>query len=303
MSFSSAFKFPFQNLAKVISIALVMTIAIALCIALILNTHDWSPLFELLYGIKQPQSSINSLNPMSGSAALGAWVLLLVVALSGFWLSGYSLMVVRSVMRHHEGLPAVAFWRNTKDGLYLFVASAAYVALFILMLVVVTIVASLFWIPAGFGLFLALIGLPALLAVACVLSWGYYVGMARFAVEGNHRASWQIWRNMRWARRHPRAGLTILLYMVVLTVIYAIFFLFADPIVGGILDRTVGSNLMASFTAWVVEYYLLNLLLHFSSQHLIAQYGLKVGVGADHFDSEKHKVDARHRTMNSDELH
>ena len=85
--------------------------------------------------------------------------------------------------------------------------------------------------------------------------------------------------------------------MVGLTIIYAILFLILDPIVGGILDGTIGSNLMASFTAWIIEYYLLNLLLHFSSQHLIAQYGVKVGVGADLDDSEKYKVDAPRGVM------
>ena len=301
MSFSSALKYPFQNLAKVISIALVLTIAIALCITFTLNTHDWSPLLKLLYGIEKPQSSMESLKPMSGSATLGTWGLLLVVVISGFWLSGYSLAVVRSVMRNEQRLPEVVFWRNTKDGLYLFVASAAYVALFILMLAIAAIFASIFWFPEGFGLFLALIGVPALCAVACVMGWGYYVGMARFAVEGNHRASWQIWRNMRWARRHPRAGLTVLLYMVGLMVIYMIAFVIAEPIVGGILDGTIGSNLMASFTAWIIEYYLLNLMLHFSAQHLIAQYGVKVGIGAHHVDSEKEKVDAPRGVMNSPE--
>ncbi len=298
MSFFSAFKYPFQNLAKVISIALVMTIAIAVCITLILNTHDWSPLLQLLFRIEQPQSSVETLKPMSGSAAIGTWGLLLVVAISGFWLSGYSLTVVRSIMSQEERLPEVVFWRNIKDGVYLFVASAAYVTVFIILLAIVAIIASIFWFPLGLEIVFFLVVLPALFAVACVMGWGYYVGMARFAVEGNFRACRQIWRNMHWARRHPRAGLTILLYMVGLTIFYGILFVIADPIVGRILDATIGSNLMASFTAWIIEYYLLNLLLHFSSQHLIAQYGLKVGIGADHFDSRKLKVDVPRGVMN-----
>ena len=298
MSFFSAFKYPFQNFAKVFSIALMLTIAIALCITLILKTHDWSPLLELLYGIEQPQSSVETLKPMSGSAAIGTWGLLLVVAISGFWLSGYSLSVVRSIMSQEERLPEVVIWRNIKDGVYLFVASAAFVTVFIILLAIVAIISSMLWSPLGLEFIFLLVVLPALFAVACVMGWGYYLGMARFAVEGNHRASWQIWRNMRLARRHPRAGLTILLYMVGLTVIYAIVFLVADPIVGRILNATIGSNLMASFTAWIIEYYLLNLLLHFSSQHLIAQYGLKVGIGADHFDSRKLKVDVPRGVMN-----
>ena len=292
MSFFSAFKYPFQNFAKVVSIALMLTIAIALCITLILKTHDWSPLLELLYGIEQPQSSVETLKPMSGSAAIGTWGLLLVVAISGFWLSGYSLTVVRSIMSQEERLPEVVFWRNIKDGVYLFVASAAYVTVFIILLAIVAIISSMLWSPLGLEFIFLLVVLPALFAVACVMGWGYYVGMARFAVEGNFRACRQIWRNMHWARRHPRAGLRLLLYMVGLTIFYGILFVIADPIVGSILDATIGSSPMASFTVWIIEYYLLNLLLHFSAQHLIAQYGLEVAVGADHYDSEKYKVDA-----------
>ena len=48
MNFSSAFKYPFHNFAKVMSIVLALTIAFAVFIAMILNSHDWSPLLEEL---------------------------------------------------------------------------------------------------------------------------------------------------------------------------------------------------------------------------------------------------------------
>ena len=69
-----------------------------------------------------------------------------------------------------------------------------------------------------------------------MLGWAYFVGMARFALEGNYRASWQIRRNIRVARKNWRKGITLLLYMIALSIIYGIVREIVAGIFGGIMD-------------------------------------------------------------------
>ena len=142
MNFSRAFKYPFQNFAKVMSIVLALTIAFAVFIAIILNSHDWSPLFESLYGLESPVGDDYLSEPFSGSTVIGVVGLLVVAIVSGFWISGYSVEVIRSVMRDEEWMPPIDFGRNVKDGAYLFLSSVAYWILLIIMIAFVAVVAG-----------------------------------------------------------------------------------------------------------------------------------------------------------------
>ncbi len=282
MNFSRAFKYPFQNFAKVMSIVLALTIAFAVFIAIILNSHDWSPLFESLYGLESPVGDDYLSEPFSGSTVIGVVGLLVVAIVSGFWISGYSVEVIRSVMRDEEWMPPIDFGRNVKDGAYLFVASVAYWILFIALIVIVAIVHGV--IGGIVTLALAIITIGA----TCVMGWAYFVGMARFAAKGDHRAAWQIWRNMRVARNNWAKGLSLLLYMIVFSIIYGVVRSVVDGIFGGLL----GMNLLAGITLSIIIYYIFNLMQHFSTQVLIAQYATEIGIRSDNYDSEKDKVDA-----------
>ncbi|MDE2852694.1 MAG: DUF4013 domain-containing protein [Chloroflexota bacterium] len=280
MNFSRAFKYPFQNFAKVMSIVLALTIAFAVFIAIILNSYDWSPLFESLYGLETPAAVDHMSEPFSGSTVLGVFGLLVVALVSGFWISGYSVEVIRSVMRDEEWMPPIDFGRNVKDGAYLFLSSVAYWMLFIALIFIVAIVHGVIGGIVTLALAIITVGMT------CVMGWAYFVGMARFAAEGDHRAALQIWRNMRVARNNWGKGLTLLLYMIAFSIIYGAVRSIVDGVFGGLMSL----NLLAGITLSIIIYYIFNLMQHFSTQVLIAQYATEIGIRSDHYDPEKDKV-------------
>ncbi len=289
MNFSSAFKYPFQNSAKVMSIVLALTIAFSVCIALVLNSHDWSPLLAEINDYELADSHADTFPPLGGTTIIGLVGLLLAAFVSGFWLSGYSIEVIRAVMREDERMPAIDFGRNVKDGAYLFASGVAYWALFMVLIVFVAVVASFAGLSDGFGGLIVIASLPLMAAAMCLMGWGYFVGMARFAAEGDYRASWQIWRNMRKAKEHKGTGVSLLLMIIAMSIIYGV----VRGVVDGIFGGLIGANLFAGITLTIVIYYFFNLLQHFSTQHLIAQYAIAIGISSDHYnpDKEKGKVD------------
>ncbi len=289
MNFTNAIKYPFQNFAKVMSIVLAMTIAFAVFIAMIINSHDWTPLLTAMTNLDVSQSHTETLQPLSGTTITGVFGLLLVAIVSGFWLSGYSVEVIRAVMREETWMPEVNLGQNIKDGVALFAASAAYWGLFVLLMVVmVTLTGLLGQIIDILGLLAALASFVIVVGAALVMGWAYFVGMARFAAEGDYRAAWQIRRNIRIARENRGPGFTLLLYMIAISLLYGVVRQVVDGVFGGLLN----ANMLAGVTLSLIIYYLFNLMQHFSTQHLIAQYAWKIGLRSDHYNPEKDKVDA-----------
>ena len=285
MSFSRAFKYPFHNFAKVMSIVLALTIAFAVFIAMILNSHDWSPLLAGIYGIEHADSYAETMQPIGGTTIIGILGLLVVAIASGFWLSGYSIEVIRSVMREDEWMPAVDLGRNMKDGACLFASSVAYWVLLGLLIAALALANGVFGqigFLSGLVLFASVI---VAIAAAFLMGWGYFVGMARFAAEGDYKASWQIRDNMRMARANWRKGLSLLLYMAAFSIIYGAVRSVVDGVFGGLL----GANLLAGVTLSIIIYYIFNLMQHFSTQVLIAQYALEIGIRSDNYNPEKDK--------------
>ncbi len=285
MNFSSAFSYPFQNLAKVISIVLVLTIAFAVCIGLLLNSYDWALLFDQLYGFNAGQDLVGGMAPFSLSVVVGGLGVLLVAIASGFWLSGYSVEVIRVLMHDADVLPAVNLGRNIKDGFYLFLASVAYWLLFVGFLMIVVIINS---VTGGLGVINALVALASIAATVvalCVLGWAYFVGMARFALMDDHKAAWEVRRNIKIARANWRSGALLLLFLTALTVIYGVVRAVVEGVFGGFAG-------MIGITVTIVIYYFFNLMQHFSTQHLIAQFAREIGLGYDYYNPEKDKQGA-----------
>ncbi len=288
MNFSAAFKYPFQNLAKVVSIVLALTIGVALALGLLLSTQDWSPWLEQLFITSSVPTGSDSLVGVNSNALLSLLVLIIVVIIEGFWLSGYSIEVIRSVVRGEETMPAIEFVRNLKGGFYLFLSSLAYWALSVIAAVAVVL---LFSVSGSLSLLGGLISLASVLGMAAllfVLGWAYFVGMARFAVEGDHRAAWQIRHNMGIARQNWRSGFGLLVYLVFLSIIYSVVRSVADGVFAGIVQPGL---LITGLTLSALIYYMFNLMQHFSTQHLIAQYAVNIGIRGADYDSDKDKVD------------
>ena len=285
MSFSNAFRYPFQNVAKVLSIVLVMTIAFAVFIGLMLNSHDWSPLLSQIYNLDPNDYVIGEPEPMGVVPWLGVFGLIVVAVVSGFWISGYSVEVIRSIWNDVEFMPDIDFGRNLKDGFYLFLSSVIYWVLFIILLAVETIVLQATGSLGAINALLVIAAVAVTVITAAVMGWAYLVGMARFAAEGDHRVVYQIRPNMRIARQNWTNGAGLLVYMIILSIIYGIFRGIVDGIFGGVEG-------MLGITLSLVIYYVFNLMQHFSTQHLIAQYAVQIEIADDDaYDAGKGKVD------------
>ena len=262
MSFSSAFKYPFNNFAKVFSIVLVLTIGFAVFVGLMLNSHDWSPLLAHVYDLDPVAYDIGEPGPMSGSAVVGLLGAVVVAIVSGFWLSGYSIEVIRAVMNEVELMPEIEFSRNLKDGFYLFLSSVAYWVLFIVIIVADIILVGIAQSLGGLHFLVTVATAIFTLGAVCLMGWAYIIGMARFAVEEDYRASWQIKRNLKLSKQNWRSGAGLLVYMIFLSIVYNIMRGIVDGILGGM------GGLMLGITISIVIYYFFNLMQHFSTQHL-----------------------------------
>ena len=241
----------------------------------------------MLYGIDLGAGYSNELQPFSWSAWFGVLGLLVVAVISGFWLSGYSVEVVRSVMNGSETMPAIQFRRNLKDGFYLFVSGVAYGLLFAGLMLIAFTFLGLTGSPDGMNVIVVLASVIVAIVALAFMGWAYLIGMARFAAEGDYKASWQVFRNIRLARENWRGGLMLLLYMIALTLIYGVVRSLVDAALGGL----TGGFDIVSIALWIIVYYIFNLMQHFSTQHLIAQFGTEIGIRSDYYDPEKEKHD------------
>ena len=275
MNFSQSFRYPFRNLARVLSIALTITIAFTFCIGLILRSQGWSPAIKLALG---DLGGVNGLwgIAISGEFLAGLLGLLAVALLQGLWLSGYSVQIVRAVVNRQADLPAIRFSENVRDGICLMLASIAY-----WLILLAQIGLSLAFVSfAGrmdiVGAIAAMALIALLLMSLCVLGWAYYVGLARFALEGDPRAAWQIRRNIRIARHNSHSGFVLLLHMMALVVIYSAI----QGVVNGFVGYGPG---LAAIALAIAVQQTFQLLQHFSAQHLVAQYAMNIGLRGDNF--------------------
>ncbi len=274
MNFSSALRYPYVNFAKVFSIVLVMTIAMALFTGLFFNSFD-------LAGFEETIASWDDVNhlempefDLSGSAVMGLFGMFAVAVVSGLWLSGYSVAVLRALMQDDQQLPSIQLGRDLKDGAYLLLAGLGYGLLFIALIICEVVVLGF---TSGLGMLNGLLGMAAFLltiGAAAVMGWAYFVGMARMAAEGNQRAAWQFRSNMLIARQNWRWGAFLMLYMMLLSLGYGMFSSLAGNVLGGLSGA-------AGATISIIMYYFFQLMQHFSTQHLIAQYAVVIGIGSD----------------------
>lgn len=274
MNFSSALRYPFVNFAKVFSIVLVMTIAMALFTGLFLNSFDLDG-FVMAFANWDGVSHLDMPEfALSGTAVMGMLGMIAAAVFSGLWLSGYSVSVLRALMQDDQQLPPIQFGRDLADGVCLLLAAIGYAVLFVALIIAESVVLG---ITGGLGIINGLLGMAAFLltiGLAAVMGWAYFVGMARMAAEGHHRAAWQLRRNMIIARQNWRWGAFLLLYMILLSLGYGMFSSLAGNVFGGMVGA-------AWMTLSIILYYFFQLMQHFSTQHLIAQYALAIGIGGE----------------------
>ena len=270
MEFTRAFRFPFHNSAKVTSIVLVMTIIFTFFVILIANSFDWAPHLQTFgYGDAAEVADMSE-EPGAG-VFVGLMGLLAFLVFGGFWINGYSVDVVRTVMNGIDTMPEVEIGANIRKGFWIFLSGLWYGIAALVVMGVLALIGSLISNMGGLiGVLGALAAIIAGFAFVCLSGWGYLIGIAMYAVQEKRELLFAISRNIGIARANLGISFKLLGYNVLLYVVYSV--------VRGILERlfgaVVGPDLVVAATLGFIIYFAANLFLHFSTQHLIAQYGL-----------------------------
>lgn len=298
MDFTQALTYPFKSMAKVITIVLVMTIAFAVFLGMILNSFD---LYEYMNALQLAAyydfEFMPNLDPPSMMIIPGMIGLFVVMIVQGFWLSGYSIRVIRAAMDGFEKLPAIVFKQDLLRGFYMFLASLLYGLVALPFVLVVMMIIAMTAGPNGSGGIAVLTFCSAILIAipfAFVMGWAYYVGMARCAADDNNGALFQIWTNMRIARDNWKASLSLTGYQFLLGLIYWFLSQFVSNAINMVSTPLFGNSLnqMTILLVFLVPFMLslgLNIVQQFSNMHLIAQYAYKLGI-ADSFDDDFDKI-------------
>lgn len=286
MDFTRAFKYPFHNSPKVISIVLVLTILFTFCIALIAGSHDWSSYLQLI-GYHEALDSVSELDQPGAGAVLGMLGLIAVTVFEGFWLSGYSVEVIRAIMNNYDTLPGIEIGANLRKGFWLFLSGLWYViASLFLGLVLWLLVGIISKLSVILGNVASIGAIVLAIAYIFLAGWAYFIGVARYAWSDDRSALFAIQHNMRIAREHRNASIRLSAFMIALSIMYAIARWLVDSLLGGFL----GPNIVVAAAISFISYFAFNLFQHFSTQHLVAQYALEIGIGAQN-EFDKDKVD------------
>ena len=286
MDFIRAFKYPFHNSAKVISIVLVLTIMFTFCIALIASSHDWTSYLQLI-GYREALDSVAELDTPGAGAFLGLLGLMAVMVFEGFWLSGYSVAVIRAIMKNYDTMPGIEIGANLRKGFWLFLSGLWYgIASLFLGIVLWLLVGTFSRLSLLLGSVASIGAILLVIVYIFVAGWAYFVGMARYAWAGDRSALFAILHNMRIAREHRAPSIRLSAFMIALLIIYAIARWIVESVIGGFL----GPDIVVAAVVTFITYYAFNLFQHFSTQHLIAQYALEIGIGGQH-EFDKDKVD------------
>ncbi|MDE2859589.1 MAG: DUF4013 domain-containing protein [Chloroflexota bacterium] len=286
MDFTRAFKYPFHNSPKVLSIVLTLTIMITICVVFIAGSHDWSPYVELTE-IHGTMDQLEDLDYPGSAAFLGFLGLLALMILGGFWLNGYSVEVIRAIMRNYDTMPGVEVGANLRRGFWVFLSSLWYGIVALLLAVALLILVGIFSsLSSLVGTVVSIGALFLVIAYVFVAGWAYFVGLARYARAGDRSALFAILRNMRIAREHRGLSIRLSAFMIALMIIYGTVKSIVDSLIGGFM----GPDVVVATVISILTYYAFNLFQHFSTQHLIAQYALAIAA-SDYDLPDKEKPD------------
>lgn len=294
MDFTQALAYPYKSIAKVFTIVLVMTIAFAVFLGMVLNSFDWFGYIEAVqYTITYELDYIPFFETPSSMFIPGLIGLFVVMVVQGFWLSGYSIRVIRATMDGYDKLPNIQFGTDMRKGFSLFLASILYGILFMIGFIIFGALMAMFAGPnseggLAFVLFCGafIIGIPLVI----LIGWAFLIGMARYAAEGNNTVLFQIGTNMSIARKNVKASLSLTGYHILLGLTYWFASQFLINALDFVSSPFIGEGygqltlLVAVLLPFMISM-ALNVFQQFSSMHLIAQFAYKIGI-YDDFDEE-----------------
>ncbi len=252
MSIGAGFAYPYKSLAKIFTIVIGFSIAIALLVAMAMN---------------------------SDSANSALFFLGAIVIIQALFLTGYGIRVIRHLMDGQEKLPPLEILGDVGRGIVIVFAGILYALPLLLVLVVGSMLGSI--LPSMLALILIVI---LLIVFAIYLSWGFTVGMVRYAAEESRSALFDFNGNLSYAKANKGLSFSLTARQFWLGVFYSIVIqlvsrFYNDMISGMITYRTDMNILILLVTIGFIISTTLNLLQQFANLHLMYQYAEELGIG------------------------
>lgn len=256
MSLGTAFRFPFNNMAKVMMIVLGYAITIALLMLTIFSSQSW------------------------GAMMLVGAVVLLAQAL---FLSGYGTRVIEHISDGYDNLPPIKIMTDIGRGFVMTLGVIIYMLPMFGYFLVVGAVSSLLGYELGVIVMLA--SLLGAIPLSVLVGLAFVVGMARFGIEANSGALFEMGRNWRIARNNIGVGLSLIGNQILLTIVYWIVSQVVSLVYNGIVPSSIyfdGSQttLMVVLVIGYILTMTVSIISQVSSLHLIAQFADQIGLTA-----------------------
>lgn len=264
MSFVAALKFPYQNIPKILKIALSFTLAFVgmMFVAYLL--------------------SLVSEGTLSDVQIIFVSLLSVIIAITflcvPLFLSGYGIRIIRIVTRGHNILPATQILRDIGRGIIVFFAAFLYSLPLIAIVFMVGSVADLIQNEA-----VSVFGVLIIVIAAIWIGLAFIIGMARYAIQEESGKLFSFGENAHLARTNIVAGLKLLGWQSLIAIFYAIMtqvflIVFYSIINWNVFTGDTFFSWMAWMAGYLVGYFVIILFPQTSYLHLIAQFAQKIGL-------------------------
>jgi len=267
MSISDALSYPFRsnNLFKILPIAIVYGIIV----------------FLMSY------ASVNGVMFLICGASVALFVF-------SFVLGGYYISVIEQVHHGEERLQDVQISRDLSRGVAAWLASILYMLPLVLFGCVASFLASMMFSAddAG-GISLLVFFVAAVLVVPLMIFLGLalVVGYNRYAAEGNTRGLFALTENFGLAWQNAGQGAGLILRSIAIGFVNFIVVVLLQVAIGIFFPQQYDPFAAPTTTYWIgfalvqVVSYTVSLIFIVSQYHLIARYGMALGI-----NSEKRKA-------------
>lgn len=275
MSFSDALSYPFKgkNIPKVLTIILVFLILIAVIV-------------------------------VGGLMLEATGIMLLAIPILfaySIFVGGYAIEVIRTVMQGEDTMPQPAIGRDIGRGFMTILASIAHFLPLIILLFCASFIFGASMVDSfvvdsygnidttgfedsimmfcGLGLVTFVLGF--------LLNYTLMVGMARYAAEGSAGALFDIGSNFSTVLSNMGAVFGLLIRHIGIGIIYYILMSIVNVFFGGVVNdafspyaQEPGVFIMGGLIVYGILYLSLQLMNQLSSTHLIAGFGIEVGISS-----------------------
>jgi hypothetical protein len=219
-----------------------------------------------------------------------------------FVLGGYYISVIEQVHQGEERLQDVMISRDLSRGVATWLAGILYMLPLALFGCMASFLASMILSSdangGGLSIPVALIVAALVIPLVMFLSLALAIGYNRYAAEGNTRGLYSLTENLGIAWQNAGQGLGLIMRTIVIGLInFAAVFL-VQIAIGLIFPQQLAFNARPTTTYWIgyaliqVVTYTVSLIFIVSQYHLIARYGMSLGI-----TSEKRKSDEVSRSL------